>query len=109
MGGPDAGQTPEYARTARAKRRAQTDGLPFDLDPTDITIPTCCPVFARPLEIGDGASQDTSPSVDKLDPNKVYVQDNVWAISHVVNRIKNYATLEQLEAVTSALRSRLRG
>ena len=107
--GPDGGPTPEYQMWARAKRRAEADGLPFDLNPTDITIPDCCPVFGWPLEIGDGASQNTSPSLDKLDPAKGYVQGNVWVISHLANRIKNNATLEQLEAVTSALRSRLRG
>ena len=94
---------------ARAKRRAEADGLPFDLDPTEITIPDRCPVFGWPLEIGDGASQNASPSLDKLDPSKGYVQGNVWVISHLANRIKNNATLEQLEAVTTALRSRLKG
>ena len=107
--GPDGGPMPEYQMWARAKRRAEVDGLPFDLDPTEINIPDCCPVFGWPLEIGDGASQNTSPSLDKLDPAKGYVQGNVWVISHLANRIKNNATLEQLEAVTSALRSRLRG
>ena len=89
------------------KRRAEADGLPFDLDPTDITIPARCPVFGWPLVIGEGASQNASPSLDKLDPAKGYVRRNVWVISHLANRIKNNATLEQLEAVTSALRQRL--
>ena len=105
--GPAGGQTPEYAMWARAKRRAESDALPFDLDPTEITIPDRCPVFGWPLEIGDGASQDTSPSLDKLDPAKGYVQGNVWVISHLANRIKNNATLEQLEAVAAALRKRM--
>lgn len=104
--GPDGGPTPEYLMWARAKRRAQEEKLPFDLDPSDIEIPECCPVFGWKLDIGDGASQDASPSMDKLVPSKGYVKGNVWVISHLANRIKNNATLDQLEAVTAALRKK---
>lgn len=106
--GPKGGQTPEYAMWARAKRRAKEENLPFDLKPEDITIPETCPVFGWHLEIGVGASQTASPSLDKLIPEKGYVKGNVWVISHLANRIKNNATLEELEAVVAALRSKLR-
>lgn len=107
--GPDGGQTYEYSMWARAKRRAREGKLPFDLEPNDIQIPEVCPVFQWKLVIGDGASQDASPSLDRIDPDKGYVKDNVWVISHLANRIKNNATLAQLEAVTQALRKRLEG
>ena len=94
---------------ARAKRRAREGKLPFDREPNDIQIPEECPVFQWKLVIGDGASQDASPSLDRIDPDKGYVKDNVWVISHLANRIKNNATLAQLEAVTQALRKRLEG
>ena len=102
--GPDGGQTPEYAMWARAKRRASQEGLLFNIEPTDITIPETCPVFGWPLAIGDGASHDASPSLDRVVPEKGYVKGNIWVISHLANRIKNNATLEQLEAVVTALR-----
>ena len=105
--GPDGGQTPEYGIWARAKRRAKQERLPFDLDPTDIVIPEKCPLLGCPLEIGEGASQDSSPSLDKIDPAKGYVRDNVWVISHLANRIKTNASIEQLEAVAKGLRGTL--
>lgn len=105
--GPDGGQTIEYSMWARAKRRAQQENLPFDLEPGDINIPETCPVFGWKLEIGEGESQDASPSLDRLIPDKGYVRDNVWVISHLANRIKNNATLEQLSAVTAAVSAKL--
>ena len=102
--GPDGGPTAEYQMWARAKRRAEAEGFPFEIQPTDVVIPETCAVFGWPLEIGDGASQDQSPSLDRLIPEKGYVKGNVWVISHLANRIKNNATLEQLEAVTAALK-----
>lgn len=105
--GPNGGQTHEYKIWARARRRASEEGLPFDLDPTDISIPEVCPVFHWPLEIGAGTSHDRSPSLDRIEPTKGYVKNNVWVISHLANRIKNNATLEQLEAVAAALRTKL--
>ena len=99
--------TPEYQMWARAKRRAEAEGLPFDLNPADISIPDMCPVFGWPLKVGNGASHDASPSLDKLDPSKGYVKGNVWVISHLANRIKNNASLEKLQSVTLALQNQL--
>lgn len=40
---------------------------------------------------------DNSPTLDRKDSTRGYVPDNVWVISHRANRMKNNATLEEME------------
>lgn len=86
----------------RIKSRAKRDNLEFDLELTDIVIPTHCPVFGVKLVYGD---KDWTYSVDRLDPSKGYVKGNVSIISNKANRTKNNATLQDLEAICSWLRT----
>lgn len=89
----------------RARRRAVARGLPFDLEIEDIRIPVTCPVLGIRLNttIGSGQS-DNSPSIDRLDSSKGYVRGNVYIISMKANRIKNDATVEDLEKVLDYMR-----
>jgi len=62
-----------------------------------------CPVFGVPLTdiIGDFA-----PSLDRIDSTKGYTLDNVWIISWRSNRLKNNATLQELEMIVEAMRKK---
>lgn len=54
---------------------------------------------------GDGPGpRDGSPTLDRIVPDKGYVRENVWVISGRANRIKNDATIEELELIAEALR-----
>lgn len=81
-----------------AKRRAKLNGLEFNLTGEDIIIPERCPVLDIKLQHNKTLS-DTSPSLDRIDTNKGYVKGNVMIISFRANRIKNDASLEELEKI----------
>lgn len=80
------------------RTRAKRNGLDFNLDPEDISVPKTCPVFGfelRPRQKGDG-NRDLSPSVDRIDTSLGYIKGNVQVISYLANRMKSNASSEQL-------------
>lgn len=93
-----------------ARGRAGMRGLPFSITVDDIVIPATCPVLGIPLEQqkGRGKGSNRSPSLDRIDNTKGYVLGNIQVISFRANKLKNDATLEELEALVAHLR-RLRG
>lgn len=86
--------------------RATREGLPFNLDIEDITPPELCPIFGIPLlhRKGKRGAGDNSPSVDRIIPEKGYVKGNVVVISNRANRIKQDATIEELEKLAAFYR-----
>lgn len=78
-----------------AKMRAKKRGLPFDIEISDIVIPTHCPVLGIPLVSGRGRPNDGSPSLDKYIPELGYVKGNVNVISHKANAMKSNATTDE--------------
>lgn len=90
----------------RAKQRALAAGLEFSINWRDVTVPDICPILGITLKCGDGRTHAGSPSIDRLDPSKGYVPDNVWIISHRANQIKSDGTAEEHERVAFAMRQR---
>jgi hypothetical protein len=94
-----------------ARTRAARKGLIFEIEISDIVIPTNCPVLGFPLTSGAGKSkgkpkwsaQPDAPSLDRIDSRKGYVRGNVWVISWRANAIKNSATPAELIALGRAL------
>ena len=78
-----------------AKARAKEKGRDFNIELSDIVIPTLCPVLGIPMD---------RPSLDRIDGTKGYVKGNVRVISHRANMLKNDATIEELELVLKDLR-----
>lgn len=84
-----------------ARKRAANLNLDFDLTQEDVVVPEKCPLLGTPLIFNTGfKTRDPSPSLDRIDPNKGYVKNNVWVISYRANRIKNDASFEELERIT---------
>lgn len=54
-----------------------------------------------------GPRGPTTPSLDRIVPERGYVRGNVEVISWEANRLKNSATLEQLEALVDYLSRRV--
>jgi len=81
-----------------AKSRAKRDGVEFDITRSDIIIPDICPVYGIPLipSKSKGPSLN-SPTLDRVNPLKGYVKDNVRVISHKANARKQNNTVEDLE------------
>jgi hypothetical protein len=79
-----------------ARRRAAKLGIPFSIEPSDITIPDTCPMLGIPIKRSVGHKSANSPSLDKKIPSLGYVKGNVWVISDKANTMKQDATPEQL-------------
>ena len=76
---------------------AKRQNVPFKITLQDLLpIPGVCPVLGIPLKHGKTGGEDTSPSIDRLNPRLGYVPGNVFVMSLKANRIKNDATPEQL-------------
>jgi hypothetical protein len=99
---------PERVIYTRAKSRAKRDNLPFDLELSDIVIPSHCPVLNIPLVLAEDHVKGNSPTLDKIVPSKGYVKGNVCIISHRANTIKNDASQEDLEKVLAWLKEQLK-
>ncbi len=86
---------------AGAKSRAKRAGLPFNITREDIHVPEYCPVFGIPLIIEVGARTDNSPTLDKVHNEMGYVRGNVVVVSWKANRLKNNATVGELQQLAS--------
>lgn len=92
-----------YSSRARAKER----GIEHTLTSADIFVPSHCPVLGFELARSLENNRDTSPSLDRIDPSKGYTPDNVWVISFRAKRIKNDATLDELQLLCRALAAKI--
>jgi hypothetical protein len=88
-----------------AKQRAKEKNIPFNLLPTDITIPEICPVLGIKLvnRVGKGHGDD-SPSLDRINPALGYVKGNIQVISRRANTIKSFGTIEEHEKVIAYIK-----
>jgi hypothetical protein len=91
-----------------SKQRATLKKLEHDITLQDVKelypIDGCCPVFGFKLEFGNAGFREHSPSIDRIDSSKGYTKDNIQILSWKANRIKGYATVEDLEAVLAYLK-----
>jgi hypothetical protein len=77
-----------------ARERAKVEGMEFNITKDDISVPTHCPILGIEMK----TYTPYAPSIDKIDPTKGYVKNNVWVISRKANMMKNNATKEELIA-----------
>ena len=90
-----------------AKQRAKKKGVAFSIDITKLHVPTHCPVFGVELiyggtgktEKGYGAYENAA-SLDRINPTKGYVDDNVIIICWEANRAKALLTPEKLRLLS---------
>ena len=83
------------------KSRANSQNIPFNLEESDIVIPSVCPVLGISIKIhtGRGGYFPDSPTVDRIIPELGYVKGNVKIISFRANLLKTNATLTELKAI----------
>ena len=83
--------------------------MDYNIGLDDFTdCPDTCSVIGLEFDWTSEKLKDDSPSMDRVEPQKGYIKGNVVIISAKANRIKNDATLEELEAATNWLREHLR-
>ena len=91
-------EQPEWYLYSSAKRRAKKRGVEFDIVVDDIFIPTHCPILGIELSFEGGVpgkASDFSPSLDRIDSTKGYIEGNIAVISYRANVIKNNGTIEE--------------
>lgn len=100
---------PKRSYLLAAKKRAKSAGVPFNLTEEDITFPNECPILGIPIPLlvtdGPRKRTDNTPSLDRIIPELGYVKGNIRIISWRANRLKNDATLEELEKIVMYLKS----
>lgn len=80
-----------------ARNRAKRLGLAFNLDITDVSVPTVCPILGIPLFVSQTKSVcHNSPTLDRIDPSLGYTKGNVVVISSRANRMKQDCTPDML-------------
>jgi hypothetical protein len=87
-----------------ASKRAKDKGLVFSIVKEDIVIPDVCPLLGIKIMIANHTANDNSPSLDRIIPEKGYTKENIQVVSQRANRIKDNASLEELETITENLR-----
>lgn len=89
----------------RTRNRARLLNIPFDVTYDDIEWNVTCPVLGVVLDYtGENTQNHNAASIDKVDPSKGYVKDNVRIISMRANWLKQDATLEELEQIMRYMR-----
>jgi hypothetical protein len=90
-----------------SRKRSKKKGIEHTLTYDDLikAFTPICPVTGVELlwKCGHGKPQENSPSLDRIDSTLGYTPDNIWIISYRINRIKNDATLEELQMLVRAL------
>lgn len=96
---------PQNIILQNARSRAKKYGIPFDLEKSDIVIPSMCPILGIPIKINDKLVSSNSPTLDRFIPEKGYVKNNINIISHKANTIKSDATVEEIEKVLNWMKN----
>lgn len=95
-----------------AKRNARSKNRPFNIEESDIIIPTHCPILGIPLVRGSipkNTNNDGLASLDCIDPELGYTKGNIWVISFLANKMKQNATKEQLIAFCNGMLKQIEG
>lgn len=91
------------ALLANARKRAAEQRVPFNLKRADLDVPTHCPALGLKLEAGERGGGDSSPTIDRLIPERGYVRGNIAILSMKANRMKNSGTSAELRAIADWL------
>lgn len=106
------GDAKSYSRQWRmwysAKVRAKQFNLPFDIVVEDIKIPTHCPILGIKLDTDyTDKTWQSSPSLDRVVPDKGYVKGNIAIISKKANRMKQDVTPEIAKKILNYILKRI--
>lgn len=83
----------------RAKSRAQSLGVPFDLTPEYLELlwTGVCPVLGLEIELTGDRVDELIAELDRFIPEKGYIKGNVQFLSRRANRMKGNFTISELE------------
>lgn len=95
-------ENPFKIKVTKAKQRSIKLGLPFNLDQEYLeSIWTgVCPALGIEIFNGQDRVLDNTAELDRLIPSLGYTRGNVIFLSRRANRIKNDASLDELQKIT---------
>lgn len=88
-----------------ARLRASKNGREFNIDQSDVIIPTNCPILGVQLIRARGTKSYNSATLDRINNKYGYIKGNVQVISYRANTMKNDASLEEIEKLYFYLKS----
>lgn len=89
-----------------ARKRANRNNIPFNIELEDVAMPEVCPVLGVPmLPAAICGSNPHMPSIDRHVPSLGYVKGNVAVISFRANTIKGDATFDEIEKLYLYMKS----
>lgn len=103
----DITQNPELfanlkQRLTTKRNNAARRGVEFSLTVSDLyPLPTHCPALGIPINYETSGYDDCALSIDRIDSAKGYIPGNITLVSQRANRIKNDATVEELEKIAA--------
>jgi hypothetical protein len=92
------------ASKQRAKNKNREHNITVEDIKTIYPLDGCCPIFGMKLEFNSAGFRENSPSIDRIDSTKGYTPDNIQIISWKANRIKGYASTQELEMLLAYLK-----
>jgi len=88
----------------KAKNRAKTKNIEFNIDINDVIIPDVCPILGIDIIKDTGGRHNkNSPSIDRIDNTRGYTKDNIRIISFRANNLKSDGTLEEFLKIVDYL------
>ena len=94
-----------YFIFTRKRQNAKHSKWEWDLNYTDVTFPSHCPILGIELDYFAERRAENSPSFDRIDPTKGYITGNVLVVSWRANRIKNDGSEEEHRKIADWLQS----
>jgi hypothetical protein len=98
-----ANKHPLSATLSNCRQRAKAENIPCTITLhylESLSIPEYCPILGIKLNTG---KHEHKMSLDKIIPELGYVDGNIVFMSLRANRLKNDATLEELQAIVKFL------
>jgi hypothetical protein len=87
----------EWEIWSQAKRRAARNSIEFNLEKSDIIIPTHCPYLGWEITTGWGNGRVmTNASIDRIDNSKGYIKGNIQILSRQANEMKRDISIDDL-------------
>jgi hypothetical protein len=90
----------DYNVFQSARVRARQRGLDFNLKLEDIKIPDVCPILGIKIIKGNNRREEGSPSIDRIDNSKGYVNGNILITSWRANKLKGDSNQEERRRIT---------
>lgn len=89
----------------KAKERAEKKNIEFNII-NEYTIPNLCPIFNVPFVLNaENYRKNYSPSIDRIDNLKGYIDGNIKIISFRANTLKSDATKEEIGKIIDYMKN----